>query len=94
MPGSFWMSKHAAERFMERRIPLREIEKMLKEGVRAVDPQTNSCLCIYKHKSGGYFTLVLDDLAEPVTIITAYESSVWQIGQYKKVKKNGAKKVR
>jgi hypothetical protein len=90
----FILTKHAAEKLLERNIPLKDIQKMLKKGVRLGDPETGQTLCIYKEKATQYYTLVLEEGSDQITIITAYLSGKWQIEQYLKVKKHERSKMR
>ena len=87
MPRKLILTKHASERLLERKIPLKDIQNMLKKCVRIEDRESGATLCIYKESSAQYYTLVLDEMPDQTTIITAYESGKWQIEQYQKVKK-------
>lgn len=95
MPGKqLIFTKHASERLLERKIPLKDIEKMLKKGVRVQDPETGQTLCVYKEKATQYYTLVVEEEPEQIIIITAYVSGKWQIEKYEKVKKDERSKMR
>ena len=85
---------HATNRLLERKIPPNEIPVMLKKGARLGDPKTGEILCIYKAGTDQYYTLVIAEDTEQITIVTAYCSSNWQIEQYKKVKKLEHSKMR
>lgn len=87
------LTKHASERLLERKIPLRTIFAMLQKGVRMEDGETGAVLYVYKQKGNKFHTLVADETDAQITIITSYESSIWQIRNYKKVKKDGRSKV-
>lgn len=91
---SIILTKHAAERLLERHIPIKTIEKMLKKAVRIADKESDAILCIYKESQHKYYTLVISEEADQITIITAYESGKWQIDQYQKVKKDEHSKMR
>lgn len=81
------LTKHAADRFLEREIPLELIRKMLKRGVRLEDPDgSGKILCIYKESKRKHYTLVIDETPQQTTIITGYESSAWQVRYYQKNK--------
>ena len=87
------LTKHAAERFLQRRIQASDIEKMLDKGVRLRDPESNAVLCIYRDKER-FLTIVFDEDEEKIAVITAYDSSKWQIEQFERVKKNECNKMR
>ena len=86
-------TKHASERLLERGIPIRTIFAMLQKGIRIADRETGAVLYVYKQKGSKFHTLVADETDTQITIITSYESSIWQIANYKKVKKDGRAKM-
>lgn len=85
------LTKHAAGRLLERNIPAARLGKMIEKGVRLEDKETGAVLRVYKEKHGKHYTLVVDEKEDQIAVITAYESSVWQIEQYRKVKKHESK---
>jgi hypothetical protein len=85
---------HATNRLLERKISLADISTILKRGARLGDPKTGETLCIYKVGTDQYYTLVIEEDSEQITIITAYCSSNWQVEQYQKVKKHEHSKMR
>lgn len=87
------MTKHAAERMLERKMSISDIERFLEKCVRISDKVSGAILCIYKQGSGKYYTLVIDEDDGQTTILTGYASAKWQIEQYHKVKKDGRTKV-
>jgi hypothetical protein len=87
------LSKHAAERLLERKMSIPNIRKFLEKGVRIPDKVSGAILCIYKQGQGRYYTLVVDEGDAQATIITGYSSANWQVEQYHKVKKDERAKV-
>jgi len=81
------MTKHAADRLLERKMAMAEVEDIIGKGVRLEDKVSGATLCVYKRKPDKYYTLVLEEEEDRVIIITGYESSRWQVEQYHKVKK-------
>ena len=67
--------------------------RMVENGIRLDDRESGAVLRIYKEKPNSYYTLVTDEKGGQATIITAYESSAWQIEQYHKVKKHERPKI-
>lgn len=82
-----FLTSHANERLLERKIPPKILPKIIKNGVRIQDPISGATLCIYNYKST-YYTLVMVEKSEEFRVITIYESSEWQIKQFNKVKRN------
>ena len=81
------LTKHAADRFLERGIAIELIRKMLKKGIRVEDPdESGKILCIYKENKRKHYTLVIDETPQQITIVTGFESSVWQARYYQKNK--------
>ncbi|MEW5996876.1 MAG: DUF4258 domain-containing protein [Candidatus Micrarchaeota archaeon] len=81
------MTKHAADRLLERKMPIAEVRAIVEKGVRLEDKVSGATLCVYKQKADKYYTLVLEEEEDRIIIITGYESSRWQVEQYHKVKK-------
>jgi len=85
---------HAAEQFLQRKIPEEETVRMLKKGVHIGDPNSEGrMLCIYKEDEHKYYTIVYEEDKEKIAIITGFPSNQWDITQYKKVKKWQKKKA-
>jgi len=82
-------TRHAAEKLLERHITDRTVGKAVEKGARLLDKESGATLCIYKEKTGKFYTVVIEEKDDQVEIITCYESSVWQAEYCRKVKKNG-----
>ncbi len=82
-----FLTSHANERLIERKIPPQILPKIIKNGVRVQDAISDATLCIYNYKKV-YYTLVMVEKPEEFRVITIYESSEWQIKQFNKVKRN------
>jgi hypothetical protein len=63
------------------------LKTCFKKGVKLEDKDTGASLCVYKEDKDRYYTLVIEETSNPITIITAYTPGKWQIKQYHKVKK-------
>ena len=83
-----FLTIHAVEQFLKRRIPEHEIIDMLARGVHV--PNLNyegRMLCIYKVSRDSYYTVAYKEGKASVAIITGFPSSAWDVRQYKKVRK-------
>lgn len=86
-------TKHAAEKLLERNVPVNRIRQMVEKAVRIEDKVSGATLRIYKEATGNFYTVVTAEGDGQITVITCYESSVWQIEAYKKVKKDERAKM-
>ena len=84
---------HAAEKLLERHITDRTVRKAVEKGTRLLDKESGATLCIYKERTGKFYTVVIDEKGDQAEIITCYESSVWQAEYCRKVRRNEHRKV-
>jgi len=82
-------TRHAAEKLLERHISDKTVGKVVERGARLLDKESGATLCIYKEKTGKFYTAVIAEKDDQVEIITCYESSAWQTEYCRKVKKDG-----
>jgi len=94
MTGKRWLvTKHANEKILERRIPVGTVRNAVEKGVQIEDKASGAMLHVYKERAGKFYTVVAEEKGTVITIITCYESSWWQVGQYRLVKKNERAKM-
>ena len=86
-------TRHAAEKLLERHITNKTVGKAVERGARLLDKESGATLCIYKEKTGKFYTVVIEEKGDQVEVITCYESSVWQAEYCRKVRKNGHGKL-
>jgi|GEM_PF-3048859 len=86
-------TQHAAEKLLERHITDKTVRKAVEKGARLLDKESGATLCIYKEKTGKFYTVVTEEKNNQVEIITCYESSLWQAEYCRKVKRDGRRKM-